>query len=190
MNINSVMTSSDRIQRAQNAREALELRLQGLTFDQIGARMGFSRQRAHAIVAEELARVNAERSESAVLLRNIEAERLDRLLAAVWPMASVGILTAVDRVLRIMERRARLLGLDVQPNALTAIEARDLVRGLVEAVKSVVTDSDTLRRIKARLGEVVGGTLPGVAGDPLFEVDEETESGSDLSTYETLVDPG
>lgn len=41
-----------------------------------------------------------------------DAERLDQLLIAVWPMATKGSLGAVDRVLRLLERRAALLGLD------------------------------------------------------------------------------
>jgi hypothetical protein len=42
----------------------------------------------------------------------LELMRLERLHAAVWPQAIRGDVNAVDRVLRIMERRARLLGLD------------------------------------------------------------------------------
>ena len=42
----------------------------------------------------------------------LELSRLDGLLAKVYPMAAQGDLQAVDRVLKICERRARLLGLD------------------------------------------------------------------------------
>lgn len=42
----------------------------------------------------------------------IELHRLDRLLNGLWTTASDGQLDAIDRVLKIMERRARLLGLD------------------------------------------------------------------------------
>jgi hypothetical protein len=47
-------------------------------------------------------------------LREIEANRLDRLFVVAWrrAMAKDGDLAAIDRALRIMERRARLLGLD------------------------------------------------------------------------------
>lgn len=45
-------------------------------------------------------------------LRSLELERLDRLLLGVWSQAAKGNQGAVDRALKIMERRARLLGLD------------------------------------------------------------------------------
>jgi len=41
-----------------------------------------------------------------------EVRRCDRLLNAVWNEAMDGKLTSIDRALKIMERRARLLGLD------------------------------------------------------------------------------
>jgi hypothetical protein len=42
----------------------------------------------------------------------MELERLDRLFAAVWPLAIAGDLAAVDRVLKIMARRAKMEGFD------------------------------------------------------------------------------
>jgi hypothetical protein len=46
-------------------------------------------------------------------LRAVEAARLDRLQAAHWPAALRGDAKASVMVVRVMERRARLLGLDV-----------------------------------------------------------------------------
>lgn len=45
-------------------------------------------------------------------LRELELDRLDRLQVRVWGKAIEGNVGAIDRVPRIMERRARLLGLD------------------------------------------------------------------------------
>lgn len=45
-------------------------------------------------------------------LRTMEVERLDVMLDGLWDKASKGDTWSVDRVLRIMERRASLLGLD------------------------------------------------------------------------------
>jgi len=42
----------------------------------------------------------------------LELERLDAMQAAIWDDAMNGHLGAIDRVLKIMERRAKLLGLD------------------------------------------------------------------------------
>jgi len=45
-------------------------------------------------------------------LVDLELARLDQLLVAMWPKAMQGSGWAVERCLSIMERRARLLGLD------------------------------------------------------------------------------
>jgi len=92
--------------------ESLELRKAGLTYRQIGERLGITEQGAHAAVMRALRRLNERITEAAEEVRRLELERLDRLLLALWPQAAKGNQGAVDRVLRIMERRARLLGLD------------------------------------------------------------------------------
>jgi hypothetical protein len=59
-------------------------------------------------------------------VRQLELERLDRLLIALWDLATGGSLGAIDRVLKVMQRRAELLGLD--KNRLTVdMEARGRV---------------------------------------------------------------
>jgi hypothetical protein len=105
-------TSKARIGRSERATEALELRKAGLTFRQIGQRMGFSEQRAHTLVTEELARLNAKRAENATAVLRLELLRLDAMLAGVWKRATTGNLPAIGAVLGIMARRAKLLGLD------------------------------------------------------------------------------
>ena len=59
-----------------------------------------------------MAALKATLQEPADELRTLELERLDRLLLGVWGQAAKGNQGAVDRALKIMERRARLLGLD------------------------------------------------------------------------------
>ncbi len=44
--------------------------------------------------------------------KGLDLDRLEHLIAAVWPEAVRGNLPAVDRVIRILERKAKLLGLD------------------------------------------------------------------------------
>lgn len=88
----------------------LELRRAGLTFDRIAEETGISdRSTAHKIYKRALARTL---QEPAAEIRQLEADRLDRLQVQVWTKALRGDLPAVDRVLRIMERRSKLLGLD------------------------------------------------------------------------------
>ena len=97
------------------AREAqvLELRRAGLTFqaiaDQIDGPPKYDRAAAYLDFKRALARVVAPQVNE---VRDLEADRLDRLQVAVWAKALRGDLKAVDRVIRISERRSRLLGLD------------------------------------------------------------------------------
>jgi hypothetical protein len=59
-------------------------------------------------MAEARAQIDTDASE----LKAEELSRLDGMLRGLWPDARKGSHGAVDRVLKIMERRAKLLGLD------------------------------------------------------------------------------
>jgi len=89
---------------------ALELRKSGATYQQIADQLGYrSPQSAHKSVTSALKKLVEEPSEE---LRKVELERLDGMFLEMYRQAKQGILGAVDRCLRIMERRAKLLGLD------------------------------------------------------------------------------
>jgi hypothetical protein len=104
--------SADRLTCAERAAKALELRKGGKTFRQIGEEMGVSEPRAFQIIDRELERLNKRRAQSAEAVTRLELERLDTMLAACGEKAKGGDLNAIDRVLKITERRAKLLGLD------------------------------------------------------------------------------
>lgn len=90
--------------------EALRLRILGEPYDAIAQQLGFaSRSGAHRAVMSALAKTLREPAEE---LRTLELERLDTLMRPLMERAKEGSQTAVDRILRIMERRAKLLGLD------------------------------------------------------------------------------
>lgn len=114
---------------------AIQRRIAGHTYAQIGAEFGVTAARAYAVVSEHLDACRKEATERAEELRQIELERLDKLLAVVGPMAEGGDLAAVDRLLRIQERRAAYLGLDAPRAQLVAVDARpDTVRALMALV--------------------------------------------------------
>jgi hypothetical protein len=124
-----------------------------MTFRQIGREMGVSEQRAHAIVTQELARLNAKRSEDAGAVTRLEVERLDVLLAAVWEKAAGGDPASIDRVLAIMARRARLLGIDLADQRVTVPAAgNQLVLNVSEMVveRKAVADGGTAAPDAAR----------------------------------------
>lgn len=90
--------------------EVLRLRRAGMSFTEIAQRTGYA-DRGGAYKAYKAA-MNRTYKEPVHEVRELEADRLDALQVSVWAAAMRGNLGAVDRVLRISERRARLLGLD------------------------------------------------------------------------------
>jgi hypothetical protein len=166
--------SKRRIAARQHEAEALALRKSGSTYEAIARDLGVSVQSAHRAVRRALDRLNGEIAEGVTDVRRMELERLDAMLGALWPKAARGNLTAVDRVLHIMERRARLLGLDtpstgaenyavgvaVEVNLTDALASQ--VQAIPEALRAEFTD--VLMRVRrAMLTQRVEGVRASVA---------------------------
>ncbi len=89
--------------------KAVELAVEGHTYDAIAKQVGFSnRGTAYRVVRKALDEQIAENVDE---LRATEVARLDALQAAVWPAAMAGDLEAVRQVTALIQKRARLLGL-------------------------------------------------------------------------------
>lgn len=106
----------------ERRRNAIELRKVGLSYAEIGARLGVSAPAAHAMVKKELTLLQEKMSEETESLRAMELARLDVMQKAIWLPARNGNFGAIDRILRIMERRAALVGLDA-PTKVAATQA-------------------------------------------------------------------
>lgn len=107
-------TSPQRIKAAHRQAEALKLRASGMRYEDIAKQLGYkNHQGAWKAVKTALKKTIQEPADE---LRQMEAERLDRMLEAMWAKATSSTAKDatwyVDRVLKIMERRAALLGLD------------------------------------------------------------------------------
>lgn len=98
---------------AERKRLAFELRKAGASYEEIGRSLGCSKQAAHAMVHKTLAELRARTDEIAEDVRSMELHRLDALLKGLWPAASKGAPIPVEKALKVMERRARMLGLDM-----------------------------------------------------------------------------
>jgi len=104
--------SARKLRTIQRENRAMELRLAGATYAKIGEALGVSHTAAHKIVARVVARMAEEDLDNVRKIRALEIARLDRLLLGIWQDARQGDLSAIDRALKIMDRRAKLLGLD------------------------------------------------------------------------------
>jgi transcriptional regulator/post-segregation antitoxin (ccd killing protein) len=134
---------------AEKSSKAVELRRQGKNYKEIGQALGVTEQKAWQIVKKEMQRLLKFRTEAADALVRLELDRLDMLLAVVWPKAEKGDTKAVDSALKIAERRSKLLGLD----------APTKVKG--ELTFKTYTDDELMAEAR-RLGlEVPAGLLTG-----------------------------
>lgn len=111
-------------------RQALELRKSGLTFEAIAAQLDYKHASGAAFaVASALKKTLQEPADS---VRMIELARLDAMLAGLWKLATHGDTYAVDRVLKIMDRRAAYLGLDA-PKEVKVAHEMEVFAGRVAA---------------------------------------------------------
>jgi predicted DNA-binding protein (UPF0251 family) len=97
---------------AERRVESLRLRKKGFSYFEIGRRLGVSSRTAHRDVKKHLDEIAQTCTEEAEEVRCIELQRLDELYVIAWSKIKAGSETAIDRCLRIQERRAKLLGLD------------------------------------------------------------------------------
>jgi len=89
--------------------QVLEMRLQGYSINKIAETLGISTHLAAAHVANAM---DALVVENATQLRQLELERLDRMLTTLEGGIEMGDPKAITAAIRISERRAKLLGLD------------------------------------------------------------------------------
>lgn len=124
--------SPRRIDAAERRAKALDLRKAGATYDQIAQQLGFSnRGNAQRAVQTALKEITADGARDVLTL---ELERLDAMLLGLWQQARKGNLGAVDRALRIQDRRARYLGLDNMSDDSVG-DAKSMLGALGEALQ-------------------------------------------------------
>lgn len=138
--------------------QATMLRLAGLTYAQIGEKLGVSDDTARLAVKRHLDRAEVW---SAAELRRVENARLDRAQAAIWAKVVGGDITAVHAFLRISERRARLNGLDAPTTV-------NLDRGVRMELEAALTELETVlgEVVPSRAVEEGAGEGPEEAGRP------------------------
>lgn len=125
--------------------KAMDMRLAGASYRQIGAALGINHTTAMQDVSHMLREYMTEPTEE---VRKAEMQRLDRLMMAHWNAAIAGDTKATQMVLNIMDRRARLLGIDapvkvditqwvVEQARAEGLDEREAVRFAEEFVRSI-----------------------------------------------------
>lgn len=105
----SAKVTRQQVITATKRAEALEYRLKGAGYAQIGQWMKCSTAYAARLVEAAITEIPKEPAEKVIAM---ELNRLDVMLFALDAAVSNGEQTAIQTALRIMDRRARYLGLD------------------------------------------------------------------------------
>lgn len=127
-------TSPAQLETEAKQIRALELHKQGHSYELIAQEVGYvSRSGAYNAVMSALDKARYEPAEE---LRKLEIERLDNMLAAVWDTAMTGDPNAITTALRIAERRARMLGLDLKESTVNHKLDAETARSFKELVSA------------------------------------------------------
>lgn len=131
-------------------KDALDMRRQGMGYREIAKALDCSLGNAHKLVETAIAQIPVESAED---VRRIELARLDRMLRGVSKYANTGDPKAILAVVKIMDRRAKYLGLDAPSKV--ALEGKD--GGPIQFDPRSLTNE--------QLAELAAGAWPAAAGD-------------------------
>lgn len=123
---------------------ALDLRCAGAGYRAIGKELGTSHVQAFRDVQFALDEIAQRTREKAEKLRDLELQRCDKMTLALWPKLRAGDEKAARALVAVMDRRAKLLGLDVpQKHEVTGAEGGPLLT----RIERVITDGATAQRL-------------------------------------------
>jgi hypothetical protein len=151
-------------ERIDKEREIIELRTEGYVWREIAQQVGMSTAGVYKAYNRAMTRVIAPSIEEH---RELELDRLDILQRTYWQPAVNGNLRAADYVLRVIDKRAKLLGLDAP------------LKVQAEVVTYDGSDLDAEVERVARLIEA--STIGGVA-----TITELTDQGEPLGVEEQI----
>lgn len=142
-------TSGKTLARWRKAR-CVELALAGYSYDEIAEEVGYAnRGTAWRAVQDSLASTTVTLASE---YRDMEMARLDALQAAHWPEAVSGSVRSADFVLRVIDRRMKLLGLDQlpreeeRPRTLIVSAEPDDEEGYVRQLRAISDGSNVATR--------------------------------------------
>jgi hypothetical protein len=163
---------------AERDARMFKMRQAGVAVGDIAKRFGISPKAVHTAIQRQLEKLNQEALMAYPDILRMELERLDNLQAAIWPLTQhrkvkmddgteVQVepdLKAIQQVLLIMDRRAKLLGMDqknvnIQMDVNTNQTIKASLSGSIEAVAVDAFDPEKEAR---QLLEIMGrsGVLP------------------------------
>ncbi len=156
-----------KIQGRELELSVLQLRKRGHTYAEIAQACSCTPMGAYKACQRALAQLEELAEGEARELRRLQLARLDTALARIWAQVEEGQLPAIDRMIRLLERQSKLLGLDsAEKHEVTGRSGSD-VGGL--------TDEELEARI-ARARRILGAA-PDPAEAPESQAGPKGEDG-------------
>lgn len=118
---------------AERRAKALAMRREGKPYAVIAAALDYGKGGANAASRDVHRALAGAVMEQGRALLTMERERYDALQAILWPLAQAGDVRAARELVRVMERRARLLGLDAAAQTAYAERDTETAKGLLGA---------------------------------------------------------
>jgi AraC-like DNA-binding protein len=141
--------------------KVLELRRVGLTWVRIAEEVGYADHTgAYAAYKRAIKRTMQQPADE---LRSQELDRIDRLQVAIWPAAMKGDTRAVLTIVRLMERRAKLTGLDMPikiEQDVTTWTGGDSIDRAVRDLAALLTRNDAVGSGEGAMAEHISETEP------------------------------
>ena len=119
--------------------------MSGASYEAIADALGTTKYTAYLDVQKSIAGLDKIAKEHAERLRDIELARCDALIKAAWPAAQDGDDKSINAIVRIMDRRAKLLGLDAPE------------KHQIDGTLDIADARESLARKLARLASGVAG---------------------------------
>lgn len=105
-------TTKVAVEKVDQRTRIVQLRVQGYSFSEIGEMIGISKVRAYQIIQEYIQQYRKEHAESIEDMVELDCQRIDSLMRALWGRFNDGETNAAALILKCIERRAKMLGID------------------------------------------------------------------------------
>lgn len=103
-------SSAAKIKGMLQRADAMKWRQQGLSFSEIGEKIGITKQRVHQYITQALDEMRSDFKQELIDIRDTELQTLDAMQRHLWRGVESGDPKAVEKVLKIIDTRAKFLG--------------------------------------------------------------------------------
>lgn len=174
--------------RKEIANRYLEHRLRGCSIPDIAAMENAKENQVVKLMNDALAELNERTMSYAYGVQQMELQRLDKLWSVAYEQAEAGDLQAVDRCLKIMERRSSLLGLDAPKHQVHHVANQEADKQTEKDVTPIRSQADlqqlgdALRRIgfdPQQLGAAPDGVDGKTEPEDAEIIDNDTSGSSE-----------